>query len=188
MEMSGARQLNVPQLKVWAALNDPEMLRACIPGCDRFVPAGEHEYSVALTASVGPVKAHFTGKVKLFDIRPAEGYTMRFEGQGGAAGFAKGDAVVALEPDGDGTRLAYQVKAHVGGRLAQVGSRLVDGAAKKLADEFFAEFAQRLEPTSSEPAIKEMAMDTKVPIHRRIPMWAWVLIVLVLAGIALYAW
>lgn len=180
MEMSSTRSLNVAQLTVWAALNDPEILRASIPGCDKFEPAGENEYAVAVTAAIGPVKEHFTGRVRLADIHPAEGYTLRFEGQGGAAGFAKGDATVTLAPHGENTLLSYQVKAHVGGRLAQVGSRLIDGAAKKLADEFFSNFSRQIAPAAAVPA----AQTAKTAA--RVPAWVWILLALTIAALGYY--
>jgi carbon monoxide dehydrogenase subunit G len=127
---------------VWASLNDPEMLTACIPGCDGILPDGENAYRIALAARVGPVAAKFTGRMQLSDIDPPRGYTLSFDGQGGAAGFAKGEARVALAPaeNGAATALSYTVTAQVGGKIAQIGSRLVDGAAQKLADDFFGRF------------------------------------------------
>ena len=140
MEMSGQQLVPAPQRVVWDALNDPQMLKACVPGCDSIDKTGENEYQVLMVARVGPVAAKFKGKLVLSDIKPPESYSISFEGQGGAAGFAKGGAQVRLSPDGDGTKLAYDVKASVGGKLAQIGSRLVDAAAKKVADDFFKNF------------------------------------------------
>ena len=144
MEMRGEQQLPVAQEKVWLALNDLEMLKASIPGCESIVPAGENQFDVALTAKVGPVSAKFKGKLTLSDLDPPNSYNLAFEGQGGVAGFAKGGAHVALSPNDTGTRLAYEVKASVGGKLAQIGSRLIDGAAKKLAEQFFGAFGKLL--------------------------------------------
>jgi carbon monoxide dehydrogenase subunit G len=144
MEMSGEQLIPAPQRVVWDALNDPEMLKASVPGCESIERAGDHEFQVQMVARVGPVSAKFKGKLTLSDVKPPESYSMAFEGQGGAAGFAKGGAHVRLIPDGDKTRLAYDVKASVGGKLAQIGSRLVDAAAKKVADDFFRNFNQKV--------------------------------------------
>jgi carbon monoxide dehydrogenase subunit G len=121
----------------WAALNDPEMLKACIPGCESVERTSDHEFKVALTARVGPVSAKFNGRISLLDVAPPSSYRMSFEGQGGGAGFARGEASVALAPEGRGTRIDYTATAQVGGKLAQIGSRLVDAAAAKVADDFF---------------------------------------------------
>jgi uncharacterized protein len=141
MEMTGEQQIPVSQDKTWQALNDLEVLKACIPGCESIVPSGENQYDVVLTAKVGPVSAKFKGKLVLADMDPPNSYNLAFEGQGGVAGFARGSAQVSLTPTGDeATRLGYAVKASVGGKLAQIGSRLIDGAAKKLAEQFFSAF------------------------------------------------
>jgi carbon monoxide dehydrogenase subunit G len=143
MEMTSNRVVPAPVKTVWAALNDPAMLTGCIPGCDAIVPDGENAYRIVLAARVGPVSAKFTGRMQLADIDPPRGYTLSFDGQGGAAGFAKGEAKVSLGPaeNGAATTLSYTVKAQVGGKIAQIGSRLVDGAAQKLADDFFTRFS-----------------------------------------------
>lgn len=141
MELTDTHTLPVSQQRTWDALNDTEILRACIPGCESIDPDGENAYLVALSAAVGPVKARFKGRMQLTDIDAPNGYSIVFEGQGGAAGFAKGNARVLLEADGDAaTRLSYTASAQVGGKLAQIGSRLVDGAARKIAGEFFKRF------------------------------------------------
>ena len=144
MEMSGEYRIPAPRETVWAALNDPEVLKACIPGCDSLEKTSDTEMTAAVTTKVGPVKAKFTGAVTLSNIRPPEGYTISGEGKGGVAGFAKGGADVALEADGAGTILRYTAKAQVGGKLAQLGARLIDSTAKKMADEFFGAFSARL--------------------------------------------
>jgi carbon monoxide dehydrogenase subunit G len=144
MEMSGEQLVPAPQKAVWDALNDPEMLKACVPGCESIDLIGENQYQVLMVARVGPVSAKFKGKLTLSDIQPPNSYSIAFEGQGGAAGFAKGGAQVRLTPDGESTRLAYDVKASVGGKLAQIGSRLVDAAARKVADDFFRNFNQKV--------------------------------------------
>jgi uncharacterized protein len=144
MEMKGEQLVPAPQRETWDALNDPQMLKACVPGCESIEKSGDNEYVVNMVARVGPVSARFKGKLTLSDIKPPSSYSLAFEGQGGAAGFAKGGAHVTLTPQGDQTVLAYDVKASVGGKLAQIGSRLVDAAARKVADEFFRNFNQNL--------------------------------------------
>ena len=144
MEMTGEQLVPAPQREVWEALNDPQMLKACVPGCETIEKAGDNQFVVSMVARVGPVSAKFKGKLTLSDIRPPDSYSIAFEGQGGAAGFAKGGAQVRLSPQGESTRLAYDVKASVGGKLAQIGSRLVDAAARKVADDFFRNFNQKV--------------------------------------------
>ncbi|MGQ0654700.1 MAG: SRPBCC family protein [Betaproteobacteria bacterium] len=144
MEMKGEQLISAPQKTVWNALNDPEMLKQCVPGCESIELAGENIYTVLMVARVGPVSAKFKGKLTLSDIKPPDSYALAFEGQGGAAGFAKGGAQVRLEPQGLLTKLSYDAKANVGGKLAQIGSRLVDAAAKKVADDFFKNFNEKI--------------------------------------------
>lgn len=143
MEMTGEELIPLSQAATWKALNDPEVLKDCIPGCESIERLSDNEYDVALTAKVGPVSAKFKGRMKVVDADPPRGYTLTFEGQGGVAGFAKGEATVALAPEGTSTRLAYNAKATVGGKLAQVGARLIDGVAKQLAGKFFENFNRR---------------------------------------------
>jgi len=142
--MKGEQLLPASQQVTWNALNDPEVLKACVPGCESIEPTGENEYQVLMVARVGPVSAKFKGKLTLSDINPPQSYSISFEGQGGAAGFAKGGAQVRLSPEGENTKLSYDVKANVGGKLAQIGSRLVDAAAKKVANDFFKNFNQKV--------------------------------------------
>ena len=138
MEMSGSRQIAAPREVVWAALNDPEVLKSAIPGCQELTGTPESGFEAIVKQKVGPVSATFQGKVQLTDVVPLTSYTIAGEGKGGAAGFAKGEAAVALADGEDGgTLLSYNVKANVGGKLAQLGSRLIDGFAKKMADGFF---------------------------------------------------
>ena len=145
MDLTGDYRIPAPRETVWAALNDPEVLRACIPGCEELNKTSDTELVAKVVAKIGPVKAAFGGKVTLSDLDPPNGYTITGEGQGGAAGFAKGGAKVRLEAvdGGAATVLYYAADAQIGGKLAQIGSRLVEGTAKKLADEFFAAFAAR---------------------------------------------
>ncbi len=144
MEMSGEQLVPAPQRVVWDALNDPEMLKASVPGCESIERTADNEFQVQMVARVGPVSAKFKGKLTLSDVKPPDSYSIAFEGQGGAAGFAKGGAHVRLTPEADKTKLSYDVKASVGGKLAQIGSRLVDAAAKKVADDFFRNFNQKV--------------------------------------------
>ncbi|MEL0016534.1 MAG: carbon monoxide dehydrogenase subunit G, partial [Rhodospirillales bacterium] len=143
MEMQGEAQIPAPKQVVWDALNNPTVLRESIPGCEELNQDSDDSFTAKVKAKVGPVSARFSGKVHLSDIDPPNGYRIHGEGSGGAAGFAKGGATVSLEDDGaGGTVLKYSVDASVGGKLAQIGSRLIDGAARKLADEFFEKFAK----------------------------------------------
>ena len=141
MTMSGEQQLAAPRQKVWEMLNDPAVLKTCIPGCETLDVIGENEFQAVATNRIGPVKARFKGKVRLTDLDPPNGYKIAGEGDGGVAGFAKGGATVTLSDKDGGTLLSYNVEAQIGGKLAQLGQRLVNGAAKKLADDFFVRFA-----------------------------------------------
>ncbi|WP_321879779.1 CoxG family protein [Paraburkholderia bannensis] len=162
MELTESHTLPVPQERAWEALNDTAILKVCIPGCESIEADGENTYAVALTAAVGPVKARFKGRMQLADIDAPRSYTIQFEGQGGAAGFGKGDARVTLEPAGENaTTLSYTASAQVGGKLAQIGSRLVDGAARKIAAEFFKRFGEQLGAGDAEaPQEAQEASDT----------------------------
>lgn len=142
MELAGRRHLPIGRAAAWRALNDPAILRDSIPGCEAIERVGDNEYSLVLLANLGPVRAKFRGRLAVEDIVATESYTLRFEGEGAAAGFARGTARVRLEDD-NGTRMEYAVESVVGGRLAQVGNRLVDSAARKFAEEFFAAFEAR---------------------------------------------
>ena len=146
MEMTGSQRIALPQQRVWDALNDPEILKASIPGCESVEKVADNEYRVAMTAALGPVKARFNGKLLLSNVNPPQSYTLVFEGSGGAAGFGKGGATVSLATEAGGTLLTYKAHAKVGGKLAQIGSRLVLGTARKLADGFFKKFAETVAP------------------------------------------
>lgn len=143
MEMTGEQLIPMEQEQTWEALNDIAVLKECIPGCETIERVADNEYQLVMTAKVGPVSAKFRGKMTLADVEPPQAYTLVFEGQGGVAGFAKGQANVKLTPEDGATRLGYKVKAMVGGKLAQVGARLIDGVAKKIADQFFTNFNRR---------------------------------------------
>lgn len=162
MDMTGEYLIAASRDKVWAALNDPDTLKSCIAGCDELLRSGDNEFTARVTAKIGPVKASFGGKVTLSDIDAPNGYTITGEGQGGAAGFAKGSAKVALEPQDGGktTLLRYTAGAQIGGKLAQIGSRLVEGSAKKMADEFFAAFAEKVQASAPAETPTEPALET----------------------------
>ena len=144
MDMSGERRISAPREKVWAALNDPEVLRISIPGCETMERLGDNELKATAAVKIGPISARFAGKVQLLDLDPPNGYRIEGEGQGGVAGFAKGGAVVRLVADGSDTILSYEVKANVGGKIAQLGARLIDATAKQMAEAFFDRFAAQV--------------------------------------------
>ena len=150
MDMNGEALIAAPRERVYEALNDPEILKRSIPGCEEIEKVSDTEMSAKVVAKVGPVKAKFNGHVTLSDLNPPESYTISGEGKGGAAGFAKGSAKVSLEPNGAATIMRYEVKAQVGGKLAQLGGRLIDGTAKKMADQFFANFGDIVAGTAEE--------------------------------------
>ena len=141
MTMNGEVQLNAAREAVWAKLNDAETLKACIPGCEQLDKNSDNEFQAVASIKVGPVKARWKGKVRLLDLDPPNGYRISGEGEGGVAGFAKGNAKVALTEKDGGTLLSYDVDAQIGGKLAQLGQRLINSAAKKTADDFFVKFA-----------------------------------------------
>jgi carbon monoxide dehydrogenase subunit G len=151
MNLTGTRVVPAPVERVWRALHDPDTIRFCMPGCDALDPDGAGAYRVTVTAKVGPISARFTGRMRIADVDPLRAYTLRFDGAGGAAGFVNGEARVTLTSDADGgTTLTYVAKAQVGGKLAQIGSRLIDGAAQKLTDEFFTELVAATLPQTEE--------------------------------------
>jgi carbon monoxide dehydrogenase subunit G len=145
LNMNGEYALPLPRAEVWKALNDPDMLKRCIPGCESLEKISDTEFAAVVRLEVGPVKARFKGKVRLKDLTPPEHYKIVGEGEGGVAGFAKGNAAVNLSDAPEGTKLVYTAQATVGGKIAQLGQRLLAGTAKKTADRFFANFAQALE-------------------------------------------
>ncbi|MCY1125997.1 carbon monoxide dehydrogenase subunit G [Frigidibacter sp. RF13] len=155
MQLTDERLIRAHTDTVWRAILDPAVLKACIPGCESLTGSPETGYEAVVLQKIGPVSARFTGVVSLSDLRPGEGLTLSGEGKGGAAGFAKGSAQVGFAPEGDGTRLTYTVDANVGGKIAQLGSRLIDSFAKKLADQFFERFQMAVEGPEEEPAEAE---------------------------------
>jgi len=189
MEMLGNRRLGVTQQQAWDALNDPETLKKCIPGCDKFELTGDNTYSVALAVKIGPVSAKFSGKVMLSDIVAPDGYKLTFEGQGGVAGFAKGSSSVSLKPvavadsapiaEGApaaetapvatapaGCELDYTVQAQVGGKIAQLGQRLIDGAAKSTADDFFKRFEAEMQSRYGPPPAPPAEASAEAPAEK----------------------
>ena len=201
MELTGEQRIPQVQAQVWEALNDPDILRHCITGCESLEAVSPTEYRVVIAAAIGPVRAKFNGKLALRDIVAPDSYALNFQGSGGAAGFGKGDAKVSLLPDGQDTLLHYQVNVQVGGKLAQIGSRLIDGVARKLAEEFFDAFNKRVgRPAVNAPlpATKDHDQTAPTPTHqtreaapaitqpqRRIRVWVAVSIAIVIAICAL---
>jgi carbon monoxide dehydrogenase subunit G len=165
MDLTGQQLIPASIERTWQALNDPETLKDCINGCDSIVATVENEYSVSMTAKVGPVSARFKGRLRLSELKPPQSYTIHFEGQGGVAGFGKGTASVSLRPEGRSTRLDYSASAQVGGKLAQIGSRLVSASAQKIAEEFFTAFNARVgeEPSSQPDVLDQAALIEDVP-------------------------
>ena len=152
MELKGERFIAAPVNTTWAALNNPEVLKACIAGCETLERTGDDAFQAVVAVRVGPVSAKFKGNLKMTDVKPPDSYTIHFDGQGGVAGFGKGSADVALAAEGAGTRLSYVARAQVGGKMAQVGSRLIDAAAGKIAEDFFTAFETALNPAAGEGA------------------------------------
>ena len=191
MDMQGSRQLAVTQQQAWDALNDPGVLKTCIPGCDKVEASAGNQYAIGMALKIGPVSAKFSGKITLSDINPPASYKLSFEGQGGPAGFGKGSAEVGLLPttiaNEDGCELSYTVHASVGGKIAQLGQRLVDGAAKSMAEDFFKRFDEEMQRQHPESYAAKVVMgDVAAAPARRaqnagIPMWVW------LAGAAVLA-
>lgn len=179
MDMQGSRQLAITQQQAWDALNDPAVLKTCIPGCDKVEPAGEGQYAIGMSIKIGPVSAKFTGKITLSDMNPPASYKLNFEGQGGPAGFGKGDSAVTLTPNDGGCELAYTVHASVGGKIAQLGQRLIDGAAKVMAEDFFKRFdneMQRQHPDAYAAKIVMGDVNTQpgaLEGKQGVPTWVW---------------
>ncbi len=198
MDMQASRTLAVTQQQAWDALNNPEVLKICITGCDKVELISDNHYAVGVAVKIGPVSAKFAGKITLSDINPPYSYTIAFDGQGGAAGFGKGDAKVSLTPvdDGKGCKLHYVVHAQVGGKIAQLGQRLIDGVAKSMAEDFFKKFdleMQRQYPASerASDAMKDIAapaVSTRAlaPKGLNIPVWVWVAGAAVVVALVLF--
>ncbi|TFZ02326.1 carbon monoxide dehydrogenase [Ramlibacter henchirensis] len=196
MDMQGSRQLAVDRQQAWEALNDPQVLAVCIPGCDRIEETGPGQYAIGMSVKVGPVSARFAGKIQLQDVQPPTSYTLKFEGQGGAAGFGKGQAQVRLEPREPGCELNYTASAQVGGKIAQVGQRLIDGVARSMAEDFFKRFEQELQRRYPAPAAASQETVAAGPASASarapavaersgggMPAWIWVVGAVVVAGV-----
>lgn len=187
MDMTGEHRINARREDVWQALNDPEVLKRSIPGCEEIVRVSDTELTAKVKAKVGPVSAKFGGKVTLSDMNPPNGYTISGEGQGGAAGFAKGGAKISLQEDGDVTVLRYEASAQVGGKLAQIGSRLIDGTAKKMAAEFFDTFVAEVEgPAAAMPTEAEAPKPEPKPSGLSPAVWIAALIAIVVVLLAIF--
>jgi hypothetical protein len=211
MDMTGEFRIPAPRQRVWEGLNDPEILKSSIPGCQSVEKLSDTEFAAKVVAQVGPVKANFSGKVTLADLDPPQSYTIAGEGSGGVAGFAKGSAKVNLAEESGTTVLNYAVQAHVGGRLAQIGSRLIDSVARKMAENFFARFVAAVAPEASaataggngqegeETSVARVAADTGISGHTpvpaesgatradfRLPPAVWVSGLAVVVGLILY--
>jgi hypothetical protein len=190
MEMQASRQLAVTQQQAWDALNDPEVLKVCIPGCDKVEASGENQYAIGMALKIGPVSAKFKGNIELSDINPPASYKLSFEGQGGPAGHGKGSAAVVLTPNDAGCELAYTVQASVGGKVAQLGQRLIDGAAKSMAEDFFKRFDLEMQKQHPDAyAARDAASGAAVaaaPAEASgagVPLWAWGVGAVVLAAV-----
>jgi carbon monoxide dehydrogenase subunit G len=180
MDMQASRSLAITQQQAWEALNDPAILKACIPGCDKLESTGENQFAVGMALKIGPVSAKFSGKIQLADLNPPASYTLSFEGQGGVAGFGKGTASVNLVPNDTGCELQYTVHAQVGGKIAQLGQRLIDGAAKSLAEDFFKRFdaaaAERFAASTAQADTGATVGDvspTAAPAGGTSNVWMW---------------
>jgi uncharacterized protein len=172
MDMTGERRIPAPRQTVWEALNNPDVLKASIPGCESLEKLDDDQMKATAAVKVGPISARFSGKVQLSDIDPPNGYRISGEGQGGVAGFAKGGANVTLADDGADTLLSYQVNAQVGGKLAQLGGRLIDATAKQMADAFFDRFSKQVQAMSpaAEPAVPPVGAETAAaPVPQAVP-------------------
>lgn len=190
MDMQGSRALAVTQQQAWDALNNPEVLKICIPGCDKVEATGENQYAVGVAVKIGPVAAKFNGKITLSEINPPNSYTITFDGQGGAAGFGKGNSAVTLKPaaEGSGCELSYTVHASVGGKIAQLGQRLIDGVAKSMAEDFFKRFDDEMQRQHPQAYAAAAALAAPAPAPSapagKVPAWVWVAgAVVVLAAI-----
>ena len=171
MEMKGERELPVDRATVWAMLNDREVLKACVPGCESMIATGTHSYDVLMNAAIGPVKARFKGQMSLIDIEPPIRYKLRFDGQSSQAGFARGEAAIELqEMSPQATRLRYAATAQIGGKLAQIGTRLIDAAAGATVDKFFEAFAVQLAERHTPSGT---GGTTAARAAARISLWGW---------------
>ena len=184
MQQTGEYRIGAPRVAVWEALNDPEVLARCIDGCQSMERAGDGAFAARVKAKIGPVSAAFNADLELTDLNPPESYTLNASVKGGAAGFGKGVARVALSAEGDATVLRYTVEGSVGGKLAQVGQRLVDAAARKMADDFFSRFGQEVAPGAVAPGVSEKVVAAGAETTEssgRYVIWIIVFLVLLMA-------
>lgn len=191
MDLNGEYTIPADREKVWDALNDPEILKQCIAGCETLDKVSDTEFTATVNSKVGPVRAKFNGKVTLSEIDAPNGYTISGEGQGGAAGFAKGGAIVKLSDSGDGTVLSYEANAEVGGKLASVGSRLIQGVAKKQADDFFGKFTEVVGGgAADETSVASPTTEAAAPTDATgggVPTWVWAGGLVIVVAILLFA-
>jgi uncharacterized protein len=174
MDMQGSKQLAISQQQAWDSLNDPEVLKLCIPGCDKVEATGENKYAVGMALKIGPVSAKFAGKISLEDIVAPSSYKITFDGQGGVAGFGRGNAQVKLTPNDAGCLLDYTVQATVGGKVAQLGQRLIDGAAKSMSEDFFKRFDLEMQRLYPQAYAEKVAPAEPVASRTAVPAWVWV--------------
>ena len=187
MDMQGSKQLAISQQQAWDSLNDPEVLKLCIPGCDKVEATGENKYAVGMALKIGPVSAKFAGKISLEDIVAPSSYKIAFDGQGGVAGFSRGNAQVKLTPNEAGCLLDYTVQATVGGKVAQLGQRLIDGAAKSMSEDFFKRFDLEMQRLYPQAYAEKVAPTEPVAAKAAIPAWVWVAGLLA-AMLGFWAW
>jgi len=186
MDMQGTRLLGSTQEQAWEALNNPIILKACIPGCEKFELTEPNTYSVVVALKIGPVSAKFSGKVSLQDILPPNSYSLNFDATGGIAGFGKGESHVQLKEVGAGVELSYTVNSKVGGKIAQLGQRLIDGVAKSLAEDFFTKFEEQLKKqVVQQNALPSTDEDISTKNEKSIPSWVFAIALL---GIVVATW
>lgn len=179
MDMQGSRAIVVDQQEAWEALNDPQVLKLCVPGCKSIESTGENSYKFLTSLSIGPVDATFNGSIKLSDMNPPNSYTLNFDGNGGSAGFGKGHAKVRLTPREQGCELSYTAHATVGGKIAQVGQRLIDGVAKSMLERFFKRFNNEMIRRHPELAPDKGVLGS-------VPKWAWGIVAIIIIAIIIW--
>ena len=186
MELQGERLIPASVEKTWAALNDPEVLKACIAGCESVERTGDDAFTAVVALKVGPVSARFKGNLQMTNIQAPNGYTINFDGQGGVAGFGKGSADVALTAQGEQTLLKYNARATVGGKMAQIGSRLIDATAGKITEDFFKAFEAHLQAGAPAAAVAPTPVAAAEPDGNVTKLW-WLIAALVVLAIAYFA-
>ena len=189
MQITGTQSIAAPRDQVWSALNDPDILKGCLPGCESVERVTPELFRVVVVSAIGPLRAKFNGNLRLTQARPPESCVMVFEGQGGAVGFGKGQATVELDEVGNTTELRYSAQAQVGGKLAQIGSRLIDSVARKMSDDFFEAFRKLVAPTLSAPVAVEAAPSVSVAGQGQggVPVWVYFAAVAAVVAVILAA-